>query len=792
MIKDYRPEILSPAGTLSCLKAGVGAGADAVYFGGRAFNARKNAGNFDKDQIAEAVRLCRLFGVRTHLTVNTCVKEKEWDDLKAYLSEVLPLGIDAVIVQDPGVASYVAKHFPEIELHGSTQMAVSSLEGVRLLEDLGFKRVVLARELSLSDIEYIRARTGMELEVFIHGALCYSYSGRCLLSSFHGGRSGNRGACAQPCRLSYTCELAADPSLPPVSGYLLNLKDREGYSSLQELMDLGIDSFKIEGRMKSEAYVSGVTAFYQRLKRAYMETGRVPEPSKEELEELLQLFNRGGFTDGYFRGKDGMIDLSHPKHQGIIVGKVTGTKGSRITIEGDRELHAGDELEIGSAQVRLSASMLLDARHAGFYLKSDGKIQRGTPVRRIVDPALHERLLAEGSKFPTIPLRIRGTVRKKEPMSWSAEARGQIVMLTGPEPMEALKSPSDRETVKRQMERLGDTPFSLTELELSIENGLFIPASTLNHIRRELTAALEEKIVSTRIGRGTEGALHRESRHFPEEEGAPLRTEICVQNRAQLEAAVRWYEEKRLPQPVYALAMEGWEKEDKASVLQYLTPERLMIVLPGVCRDRDEARIRQEIRQWRSLGVEAFEASLPGQIGLIERMGGDLLIGPDMGIWNKQALDFWAGRAKRVCFSRELSIREVRDLKGLDGLSLLIYGWTPYMVTEQCPVKTCYGCRKKEDSYRLLDRRGEKIRGYAHCGLCYNVFYAENPVCLPDRAGYLRRIQEGVERRPAQGLRVEFVPENGNKVRQVLDYLWKDEGVLPWPVGEGHFRKEVM
>ena len=192
------PELLAPAGDLDCIKAAVSAGADAVYFGGRRFNARSHAGNLSEDEISQAVSLCRRYHVRTNLTLNTLIKESEWDNFVDYADQILPLGIDAVIVQDPGVASFVAAHYPDIALHASTQMAVEDLDGVLLMEQLGFSRVVLAREVSLEEIRKIRSQTDMELEVFVHGALCYSYSGRCLLSSFHGGRSGNRGGCAQP------------------------------------------------------------------------------------------------------------------------------------------------------------------------------------------------------------------------------------------------------------------------------------------------------------------------------------------------------------------------------------------------------------------------------------------------------------------------------------------------------------------------------------------------------------------------------------------------------------------
>ena len=263
------PEILSPAGDLTCLKAALAEGADAVYFGGEAFNARRSAHNFTLPDIREAIRLCGLYGAKTNFTLNTLIKETEWPALSSYLDEVAGLGLDAFIIQDFGVAACLTEklkdRYPSVALHASTQMAVEDLKGVEYLTDLGFSRVVLARELSLEEIKAIRAQTKTEIEVFVHGALCYSDSGRCLMSSFHGGRSGNRGGCAQPCRLAY--------EIDGKMGCYLNLKDRWGLESLEELAKAGVDSLKIEGRMKGVPYVAGVTRFYRGLLDRYKETG---------------------------------------------------------------------------------------------------------------------------------------------------------------------------------------------------------------------------------------------------------------------------------------------------------------------------------------------------------------------------------------------------------------------------------------------------------------------------------------------------------------------------------------
>ena len=254
-------ELLSPVGDFECLKAAVQNGADAVYLGASSFSARAKATNFNSEELLEAIKYAKLRNVSVHLALNTLIKNEEFEDAVNLAINAYNLGVDAIIIQDLGLASYLLKNYPEITLHASTQMTVHNLAGVKQLEKMGFKRVVLSRELSLDDIKYIRENTSIELEVFIHGALCISYSGQCLLSSMIGGRSGNRGLCAQPCRLPY--ELYENDKILD-KGYLLSPRDNCSIEYLPELIKLGINSFKIEGRMKTPYYVGVVTRIYRK------------------------------------------------------------------------------------------------------------------------------------------------------------------------------------------------------------------------------------------------------------------------------------------------------------------------------------------------------------------------------------------------------------------------------------------------------------------------------------------------------------------------------------------------
>ena len=284
MNREWLPELLSPAGDRDCLKAAVDAGCDAVYLGGSQFNARQGAGNFSAEEMEAAVRYCTLRGVKAYLTLNTLIKEREWEQLAAFVAEIAGMGFSGVILQDLGVAMYLRRHFPMLELHASTQMSVHDQAGVEFLNTQGFQRVVLAREMNLADIRYICENSSIETEIFVHGALCVSRSGQCLMSSVVGGRSGNRGECAQPCRLPYN------------GNYPLSLKDLCLAGHITDLISCGLSCLKIEGRMKSPSYISGVTAIYRRL------LDERSNASSAELEKLKNIFSRSGFTDGYFTG----------------------------------------------------------------------------------------------------------------------------------------------------------------------------------------------------------------------------------------------------------------------------------------------------------------------------------------------------------------------------------------------------------------------------------------------------------------------------------------------------------
>ena len=419
-------EILSPAGSFEALKSAIQSGADAVYFGGRAFSARKNAVNLSNEEIIEAVLFAHLRGAKLYVAVNTLMFDSELEGAFEFIKFCYEAGVDAIIVQDLGIARMVRKYFPDFPLHASTQMTIHNLSGAVLAEKMGFKRVVLSRELSLKEIEHISKNCNIELEVFVHGALCMSYSGQCLMSSFLGGRSGNRGACAQPCRLNYTLYNSKGDKLSDENKYLLSLKDLCLVEHIHDLKKAGVTSLKIEGRMKSSAYVSAVSGIYNK----YRDGGKVSDEDKRLLENI---FSRGGFTQGYFKGETGRELLSFDKNHDDIFSSAT-----------------QDVLNDAKSMANIEHKNKIDARF---------------------------------------------TMKLNEPVCFEAKYMGKTYTAKGETPAKkASNAPVDSERVKQQLYKLGSTTLEYSSLTLDVEEGLYIPIKEINSVRREVCEKIEKAI----------------------------------------------------------------------------------------------------------------------------------------------------------------------------------------------------------------------------------------------------------------------------------------------------------
>jgi putative protease len=503
-------ELMAPAGDRESLYAAVSAGADAVYLGGKQFNARRSASNFDSEQLKEAADLLHLHNMKIYVTVNTLINDDELDGALTYLAELSNIGVDAVIIQDLGLIRLTRKYIPDLNLHASTQMTVHNSDGARLLKELGLKRVVLARELTKEDVAEISHKAGIETEVFVHGALCVSYSGQCLMSSMIGGRSGNRGRCAQPCRMEY--QLLQNGAVVPTGGsYLLSPKDLALATMIPELDRAGVAALKIEGRMKRPEYVYSVVRTYRKLLDRYLENPSGFRIDPEETRKMEESFNRG-FSTGYFGNNRNaaVMSFARPNNRGIFVGRVAEydpqSRKVRLRLESDLDL--GDGVEIWISRGGRGAGTIKELDLSGEPVKSaqtgsvvefgfGGKAFPGDRVfkvfsaqlhqqtRRAIDPdnpALKVPCDAEVHGMESQPLEV--VYRDKAGNEGSARTVSLLEV--------ARKKPLDEEALREHLGRLGNTAYYLDKLEINLPPGLMMPFSALNQVRREAIEKLHQ------------------------------------------------------------------------------------------------------------------------------------------------------------------------------------------------------------------------------------------------------------------------------------------------------------
>ena len=510
-MKD-RVEILAPAGSMECLKAAIAAGADAVYTGGALFGARAYAHNLTEEELLEAIDYVHLHGRRLYLTVNTLIKDREMEkQMYDYLLPYYRQGLDAVIVQDIGLFRFIRKHFPDLPIHASTQMTLTGVDGAKFLEKEGAQRIVTSRELSMAEVKKIADETELEIESFVHGALCYCYSGQCLFSSFIGGRSGNRGQCAQPCRLLYRTPEAKRPQ------YLLSLKDICTLELIPEMIESGIYSFKIEGRMKKPEYAAAVAFQYRKYADLYLkyyeECPAEEDPAayamkkyrvrEEDRQMLLDLYNRGGFHTGYYHTQNGreMISLNRPNHAGVPAVKVLAKKGRNVTAKALTDLYPQDIIELPMRKGREKADNYTckDAVRKGMNVQIP--VFADTPFKRdeiwmrtrnstLID-TLHEEFVNGKIKE-----RICGTFRlyPQETATLTVKCRDAEITVAGEKAQEALSQPMSRERIEKQLRKTGNTEFEFSFLKVEIGEKVFLPMQSLNELRREALETLEKVI----------------------------------------------------------------------------------------------------------------------------------------------------------------------------------------------------------------------------------------------------------------------------------------------------------
>lgn len=742
-----KSELLAPAGSYQGLQAVIRAGADAVYIGGRLFGARAYADNPDREEMKEAIDFTHVHGKRIYLTVNTLLKNRElYGQLYDFLAPFYEQGADGVIVQDLGVLSFLKKEFPDLPVHASTQMTVTGPKGAALLRDAGVSRIVPARELSLKELRTIYEETGMEIESFVHGALCYCYSGMCLFSSMLGGRSGNRGRCAQPCRLPYQAFERGKLLNDENSRYLLSPKDMCTIDILPELLDAGVFSLKIEGRMKRPEYAAGVTSIYRKYLDLYEKTPEHYQVSEEDRQILLDLYQRDGFNQGYYHSHNGrnMMAVVNYKEQG---------RKKKTSENRNEELFSGLKKKYldTKTQEKIYGNLILYA---------------GSPVILDLD-------------FQDVHVQIQGDLVE-----------------------EAQKQPLTAQRVRAQMEKTGGTPFVFQNLEIHTDEKGFLPMQSLNALRREGLEKLEEaylKRFRRKLPLKPDGNM--EEKNAPKGPAArgsdPGKLYVLAETREQWKAVL----ESRGVTGVYAsLSMIGLknlkEEVKKAAKEASLAGMEFYLAMPYVLR---EGLLDDFADIFRKLGedIDGFLVRNLEELGYFRRLGlGEKLVCDySLHNFNDQAKKFLEElEVKRTTVPLELNAGEIRE-KNCRNSEMILYGYYPMMVSAQCLKKTCGSCNHRSGKVWLKDRYGQRFLTKCFCDFCYNVIYNSIPT------GFVREAEEILEM-GIPSFRLNFTEENYAETREILELFVRTYGFgkqtekmeIPEKLPgftKGHFRRGV-
>lgn len=756
-------ELLAPVGSFESLKAAVQNGANAVYLGGKEFSARASANNFDREELKKAVEYAHIRGCKIFVTVNTLIKQYESQDFLEYVRYLYDIQIDALIVQDIGMAAMIKREIPDFELHASTQMSAHSLEDVLYLEKVGFKRVVLARELNVDEIKYITDNCKADIEVFVHGALCVCYSGQCLMSSVLGTRSGNRGRCAQPCRQKYKLYNLDEETYVETEGeYLLSPRDLNTIENIGKIIDSNVLSLKIEGRMKRPEYVATVVGAYREAIVNYIEN-KESKVDSEKIEELYTIFNRK-FTHGYILGEVGedVMNSQKPNNRGLYIGKVISynPKSKRLKIKLEKSIKKGDGLNIGGGTVGriIKGKQISDYGRAGEVVEIDyiGNISKGTEIFKTSDGMLIDRVrktYEEDKEYVKIPIEANLKIElDKLPILELKDNEGRAVKVGGDKKAEkAIKVALTYEKAEKQISKMGDTPFILDNFVCSIDNGVSIPISELNNIRRKAIEALSESRISVdRSKSNLDTEIVDVGKQLFDENTENLKVNVSCRNLKQLSAILKKNVDNIYYKDVYTL--------NEAIELAREYSKKISYYMPRVIRSF-EKNIYSTLEKVSDRNIEyldSFRVSNYGEIEKIRKMypGKKIKISSWMNVINDEAIKYYKSiNADTICLSQEVSMMQIKNLseeiKEKANLEYLVYGQTEMMISEYCPMGVLTKeCKKnKRDAmcsksvYALESSSGEKFR-LSQDENCRTTVYSEETVCLLDEVEEL--YEEGI------------------------------------------------
>lgn len=718
---NYRPEILAPAGQIKSVYGAFNAGADAVYLGASSFSARAFAKNLTNEEICEALDYAHLHNKKIYLTMNTLLKNEEIGEAIELLAPLYMHGLDGIIVQDMGLMKLLSDVYPELPIHGSTQLAVASSQGIEALRDMNVTRIVPARELTLSEIKKLKA-TGMEVECFIHGAMCYCYSGKCLFSSIAGGRSGNRGRCAGPCRKEYDTYIDGQRVNGADERYPISMRDMCLINNICDFIDAGVDSFKIEGRMKAPEYSAGVSAIYRQVIDEYMTTGVRPDTRVYE-EKLRKLYIRANTSTGYLYEENGrkMISLSSPSYQGIS--------------DEDK-----DELN-----------------------------------RKYID--IVEKLPVSFDVYAYVgnPLIIEGYMNSSD--SNSTEIR---IRVEGDICQEAEKRAADAETFRKQLSKLGDTFFELKDCNLYTDDNSFIMVSAINELRRKAVTELYDALCQRRelIEDYTEklAAIKNSNSGSNKYSDMTSRLIVGVKTMAQLETVVNHLTDTDFSAIIIDVFSDVFNHPGGTALIDKCRDMdvELFLRLPSVVRENRLGVIRQKVDKalalgrWHGIyagGLDAYNLALD------YFDSSSIILDEGQYVFNNYAESSMLDKARGYTASYEHSIRELYEYNSPDKREVVVYGYIPLMHTANCLLKTFNQCNKKSTSVVMIkDESGRSFAVDCNHELCLNIIYNYLPLNLMGKLDSMKR------NNLAGGYRIEFTIESAGESMEIIEIYKKSQG----------------
>lgn len=779
-------ELLAPAGNMECFIAAINAGADAVYIGGDKFSARAYAGNFNINSIREAVDYAHLRGVKVYVTLNTLIKENEFQEAKAYIDDLYIIGVDALIIQDPGVANYITQVYPDFEIHASTQMTVHNGEAAKYLVDKGFKRIVLSRELTLKEIGYISKDLNIETEMFVHGALCVSYSGQCLMSSLIGGRSGNRGRCAQACRMPYT--LINKDTLESKEGYLLSPKDMCTIDLVEDIINSGTKSLKIEGRMKRAEYVAGVVNNYRKIIDSILEGNSEKTNVEGSKEELLQLFNREGFNKAYLKGNPGieLMAVNNPKNAGVYLGRVN--KDLTISLHSSIDLKDGlSNGENGFVVTKITqGNTVVSTAEKGERVKLyPQSYKKGDTLYRTSSERVNNKYKVYGdiNLSRKKPINLSLTFEVDKPFTLSCKYKDKIYHHSCGVVQKAINKPTTLEKLKENISKTGNSPFYIENINAKEYELGFLPISEINKARRELLENIEKDIVE---------GYRRKSKLNSTYENNLVKAELLPEYILTINTKEQW--KAFLQSDLKAAAVNlFWRKNGlREEDLKGVSHKEIYLKIPNIIREEFNSVVKLIERN-----INNIKGLITANLGIINEFKNKTSIIGDykLNLFNSYSGDFYYEDLKACAVSIELNKKEINEVSNKSKIPLqaIIYGKIEMMVMEYCPIGSvaggkCMGrgCQNicEKGNYVLKDRLNKEFS--VHTDLfCRSYILNTVPINLIDKRKEF--IDMGIN-----SFRIDLTHEDYNESLRIIHSLKeKDNQINDQEFTRGHYKRGV-